>query len=57
MAISLIPVVDSDLELYKYDMQEAFQRGYEDVLGPTNEVGRYRLLFEHRRGRGLSCGA
>ena len=38
MAISLIPVVDSDLELYKYDMQEAFQRGYEDVLGPTNEV-------------------
>ena len=37
-AISLIPVVDSDLELYKYDMQEAFQRGYEDVLGPTNEV-------------------
>ncbi len=38
MAISLIPVADSGLGPYKCDMQEAFQRGYEDVFGPTAEV-------------------
>lgn len=37
MRISLLPVADRELESYKRDMQEAFQRGYEDAFGPAAE--------------------
>lgn len=38
MTFEFIPVTKGDLKQYKADMQEAFQKGYEDKFGKTNET-------------------
>jgi len=38
MEIQLLKVCNEDLEQYKKDMQEAFQKGFEDVYGKTDET-------------------
>ena len=35
MDFKLVPIDDTDLKKYKIDMQEAFQKGYEDEFGQT----------------------
>ena len=38
MSFIFVKVEDCDLEQYKKDMQEAFQKGYEDDFGKTEEI-------------------
>lgn len=38
MNFELVPVTDGDLKQYKADMQEAFQKGYEDHFGKSEEI-------------------
>lgn len=38
MNFTLTPIVNSDLKQYKAMAQEAFQKGYEDNFGKTNEI-------------------
>ena len=38
MNFKLIPITDSDLTHYKADMQEAFQKGFEEHFGKTTET-------------------
>lgn len=38
MNFELIPITENDLSQYKEDMQEAFQRGFEDHFGKTEEM-------------------
>ncbi len=37
MDFQLVPIGDNDLRQYKADMQEAFQKGYEDEFGQSKE--------------------
>ena len=38
MNFSLVTIIDEDLNQYKADMQEAFQKGFEDVFGKTEDI-------------------
>ncbi|MCI6456413.1 MAG: GNAT family N-acetyltransferase, partial [Clostridiales bacterium] len=38
MNFSLVTLTDEDLNQYKADMQEAFQKGFEDVFGKTEDI-------------------
>ena len=38
MNFSLVTIIDEDLNQYKADMQEAFQNGFEDVFGKTEDI-------------------
>ncbi len=38
MDFQLVPIGDNDLQQYKTDMQEAFQKGYEEVFGQAKEA-------------------
>ena len=38
MDFKLLSVVQSDMSAFKRDMQEAFQKGFEDVYGKTDIV-------------------
>ena len=38
MDFKLLSVVQSDMSAFKRDMQEAFQKGFEDVYGKTEEM-------------------
>ena len=38
MSFIFMKVEDCDLEQYKKDMQEAFQKGFEEEFGKTEEV-------------------
>ena len=38
MKFSLFTITDEDLNQYKADMQEAFQKGFEDVFGKTKDI-------------------
>lgn len=38
MIFELISITNDDLKQYKTDMQEAFQKGYEDQFGKTDEI-------------------
>ena len=38
MKFSLVTINNEDLNQYKADMQEAFQKGFEDVFGKTNDI-------------------
>ena len=38
MNFELLPVVQSEMGVFKRDMQEAFQKGFEDVYGKTEET-------------------
>ena len=38
MNFSLAIITDEDLNQYKADMQEAFQKGFEDVFGKTEDI-------------------
>lgn len=38
MNFSLVIITDEDLNQYKADMQEAFQKGFEDVFGKTEDI-------------------
>ena len=38
MVFKLVPVEPGEIEQYKTDMQEAFQKGFEDVFGKTDNV-------------------
>lgn len=38
MEFSLVKINDVDLMQYKKDMQEAFQKGFEDVYGTTEDI-------------------
>ena len=38
MSLMFVKVDDCDLEQYKKDMQEAFQKGFEDDFGKTEEI-------------------
>lgn len=38
MDFSILPVEAEDLKQYKADLQEAFQKGYEDQFGKTDEL-------------------
>lgn len=38
MEFKLVPVGTDELQLYKSDMQAAFQKGFEDVFGKTDAV-------------------
>lgn len=38
MNFQLLQITDNDLKQYKTDMQEAFQKGFEEVYGKTEEI-------------------
>ena len=38
MKFSLVTLTDEDLDQYKADMQEAFQKGFEEVFGKTEDI-------------------
>ena len=38
MNFSLVTIIDEDLNQYKADMQEAFQKGFEEVFGKTEDI-------------------
>lgn len=38
MTFELLPMVENDISLFKTDIQEAFQKGFEDVYGETEET-------------------
>ena len=38
MNFSLVTIIDEDLNQYKADIQEAFQKGFEDVFGKTEDI-------------------
>ena len=38
MSFKLLKLEDCDLEQYKKDMQEAFQKGFEEDFGKTDEI-------------------
>ena len=38
MNFSLVTIIDEDLNQYKADMQEAFQKGFEDVFGKREDI-------------------
>lgn len=38
MNFSLVTITNKDLDQYKADMQEAFQKGFEDIFGKTEDV-------------------
>ena len=38
MNFSLVTIIDEDLNQYKADMQEAFQKGFEDVFGQYEDI-------------------
>ena len=38
MKFSVVTINNEDLEQYKADMQEAFQKGFEDEFGKTDEI-------------------
>ena len=38
MNFELLPIMQSDMRVFKRDMQEAFQKGFEDVYGKTEEM-------------------
>lgn len=38
MKLIILPIEEKDLPQYKSDMQEAFQKGYEEDFGKTDEV-------------------
>lgn len=38
MDFELIPITDEDVKQYKIDLQEAFQKGFEEHYGKTNEI-------------------
>ena len=38
MNFSLVTIIDEDLNQYKADMQEAFQKGFEDVFAKTEDI-------------------
>ena len=38
MDFELLPMVDSDIPQFKKDIQDAFQKGFEDIYGETEEI-------------------
>ena len=38
MNFSIVTLTNEDLTQYKVDMQEAFQKGFEDVFGKTEDI-------------------
>ena len=38
MNFELLPITENDIKQFKADIQEAFQKGFEDVYGKTNGV-------------------
>ena len=38
MNFKLLPMTETDLPAFKIDIQEAFQKGFEDVYGKTDDI-------------------
>ena len=38
MDFELLPLEQADIDTFKHDIQEAFQKGYEDVYGKTERI-------------------
>jgi hypothetical protein len=38
MNFKLLPMTEADLPAFKSDIQEAFQKGFEDVYGKTDDI-------------------
>ena len=38
MNFDLLPMTEADLPAFKSDIQEAFQKGFEDVYGQTDDI-------------------
>lgn len=38
MNFELLPMEQMDLQTFKHDVQEAFQRGFEDAYGETEDI-------------------
>ncbi|MBQ2390665.1 MAG: GNAT family N-acetyltransferase, partial [Clostridia bacterium] len=38
MSFKLLPMTEADLPAFKSDIQEAFQKGFEDVYGQTDDI-------------------
>lgn len=38
MNFKLLPIIEADIPTFKSDIQEAFQKGFEDVYGKTDDI-------------------
>ena len=38
MNFKLLPIIEADIPTFKSDIQEAFQKGFEDVYGQTDDI-------------------